>query len=122
MMEADERAPRTPGEAAREAIKRHFPFLTNVVATGDILTHLYSKGMVDDSTFDIVTSPTATLSNSQKGIAILKSVQISVQAKPEKLDVFCRILKSEGDQAELAYELAGIILTVQKILRVVLVQ
>ena len=110
-METDERAPRAPGEAAHEAIKRHFPSLVHVVATGDILTHLYSRGMVDDSTFDIVTSPTATLSSSQKGIAVLKSVQISVKAKPEKLDVLCRILKSEGDQAELANELAGIFLT-----------
>lgn len=106
-METDERAPRAPGEAAHEAIKRHFPSLVDVVATGDILTHLYSKGVVDDSTFDVVTSPTATLSSSQKGIAVLKSVQITVKAKPEKFDVLCSILKSEGNQAELANELAG---------------
>ena len=108
-METDERAPRAPGEAAHEAIKKHFPSLVDVVATGDILTHLYSRGMVDDSTFDVVTSPTATLSSSQKGIAVLKSVQITVKAKPDswKFDVLCSILKSEGNQAELANELAG---------------
>lgn len=107
MAETDERAPRTRGEAAHETIKRLFPSLMKVVATGDTLIHLYSNGMVDDSTFDIVTSPNATLSNTQKGINVLKSVQISVQAKPEKFDTFCRILKSEGDQAKLADELAG---------------
>ena len=102
-----ERQSTTPGEIAHEAIKRHFPSLMKVVATGDIVPHLYSKGMLDESTFDIVTSPNATISSSQKGTIILKSVQSSVQVKPEKFDTFCRILKSEGDQSDLADELTG---------------
>ena len=111
-MESDERAPKTPGEAAHEAIKRHFPSLMNVVTSGDIVPHLYAKGLLDESTFDIVTSPQATISSTQKATAIVKSIQKSVQAKPEKFDTFCLILKSKelADQAELAREIAGTVL------------
>ena len=95
------------GEMAHEVIKKHFPELMMVVATGDILAHLYSEGMVDDSTFDLVTTPNATMSSIQKGTTVLKRVQNSLKVAPDKFDALCRILKFEGDHAELADKLKG---------------
>ena len=102
-----DRPPAAQGQKAREAIKKHFPSLMNVVATEVVLAHLYAAGMVDDSTFDVVTSHNVALSNNQKGTAVLKSIQSTVQVKPDKFNKLCQILKSEGDHEELADELAG---------------
>ena len=109
MMEAAEgaRSAGAEGRAAHQAIKKHFFLLMNAVVTGDIIVHLYSEGMVDDSTFDVVTSRSAVMSSQQRGTEVLKNVQAKVQAKPDKFKKFCEILKSDGDHTDLADKLSG---------------
>ena len=94
------------GEAAHKAIRKHFPTLMKVVATGDIVENLYANEIIEESTFEVVTAPTSTLSNKQKGTKILKDVQITVNAKPKHFQTFCDVLKAEG-HPDLVLKLKG---------------
>lgn len=93
------------GEAAHKAIRKHFPSLMKVVATGDIVENLYAEEVIDESTFEVVTATNAVLSNKQKGTKVLKDVQILVSSKPDAFDTFCKIVSSDGQHKDLVMNL-----------------
>ena len=70
------------------------------------MENLYSEEIVEESTFEIVTATNSTLSTKQKGNKILKDVQMSVESKSDSFEIFCRILKQEG-QGEISCQLQG---------------
>lgn len=111
MASSDEEQPKAQGEAAHKAIRKHFPSLMKIVATGDIVENLYADEIVEESTFEVVTAPSSVLSNKQKGTKVLKDVQITVNAKSEKFETFCNILKSEG-HSDIVLKLKGILVYV----------
>ena len=106
MASTDDRTAKAQGEAAYRAIRKHFPSLMKVVATGDIVETLYAEEIVEESTFEVVTTTNSNLSSKQKGTKILKDVQIAVESKSYAFETFCRVLKQEG-QAELSCQLQG---------------
>lgn len=103
----DEEPPKAHGEAAHKALRKHFPALMKVVASGDIVENLYAEEIIDESTFEVVTTPGTLLSNKQKGTRILKDVQVSVSSKPKAFETFCQFLKSEG-HTDIVLRLRGI--------------
>lgn len=92
----DEEPPKAQGEAAHKALRKHFPTLMKIVASGDIVENLYAEEIIEESTFEVVTAPGTLMINKQKGTKILKDVQVSVHSKPKAFETFCRVLKSEG--------------------------
>ena len=94
------------GQAAYKAIRKHFPSLMKVVATGDIVDHLYAEEVIEQSTHEVVTDAGNALSTKQKGNKVLKDVQVSVESKSEAFQIFCGVLQSEG-QEELSHLLQG---------------
>ena len=108
MASSDEEPLPSHSEAAHKAIRKHFPQLSRVVATGDIPDHLYAEEVIEESTFEVVTDTNVPLTNKQKGTKILKNVQIVVHSKLKAFDNFCRILKSEG-HPDIVLKLRGMI-------------
>lgn len=92
----DEEQPKAQGEAAHKTLRKHFPTLMKIVASGDIVENLYAEEIIEESTFEVVTAPGTVMANKQKGTKILRDVQVSVHSKPKAFDIFCRVLKSEG--------------------------
>ena len=92
----DEEPPKAQGEAAHKTLRKHFPTLMKIVASGDIVENLYAEEIIKESTFEVVTAPSTVISDKQKGTKIIKDVQVSVHSKPKAFEAFCQILKSEG--------------------------
>ena len=103
----DEEPLMVQGEAAHKTLRKHFPTLMKIVASGDIVETLYAEDIIEESTFEVVTASNSTLMNKQKGTKILKDVQISVHSKPKAFEIFCRVLKSEGHD-DIVVKLKGI--------------
>ena len=103
----DEEPPKTQGEAAHKTLRKHFPTLMKIVATGDVVETLYSEEIIEESTFEVVTAPATLMTNKQKGTKVLKDVQVSVHSKPKAFEMFCRVLKSEGHD-DVVVKLKGI--------------
>ena len=99
--------PEARGEAAHKTIRKHFPTLMKIVATGDIVENLYAEEIIEESTFEIVTAINATMSNKQKGTKILKDVQIVVHSKPEHFETFCKVLEAEKNHTDAVQNLKG---------------
>ena len=100
--------PEARGEAAHKTIRKHFPTLMKIVATGDIVETLYAEEIIEESTFEIITAINTVMSNKQKGTKILKDVQIAVHSKPEHFETFCKILEAEKNHTDVVQNLKGI--------------
>ena len=92
----DEEPPKAQGEAAHRTLRKHFPILMKIIASGDIVENLYAEEIVEESTFEVVTGSGTLMTNKEKGTKILKDVLVSVRSKPKAFEIFCRVLKSEG--------------------------
>lgn len=103
-----EETPEARGEAAHKTIRKYFPTLMKIVATGDIAETLYAEEIIDESTFEIVTAINTVMSNKQKGTKILKDVQAVVHSKPEQFETFCKILEAEKNHRDIVQNLKGI--------------
>ncbi len=92
----DEEPPKAQGEAAHKTLRKNFPTLMKIVASGDIVENLYAEEIIEESTFEVVTAPGTLMTNKQKGTKVIKDVQVSVHSKPKAFETFCQVLKSEG--------------------------
>ena len=95
------------GSAATNAIRKNYGLLHKAVTIGDIPMSLYSEGMIEENTFQQITTPGNGLTDADKGHLILKNVKKMVQIDPSRIELFCMILNSQEGAKKVASTLHG---------------
>ena len=81
------------------------PLCEAVTRSESTFVSLYSKGILDEDTFEAVTSQHLTCT--AKGIKIVRAVQKAVRIKVDAFEQFCAILDEDPIAKELVQELRG---------------
>lgn len=92
------------GDAAHTAVKKNILKLTRGITVGDIPLLLYQEDFLNEETWQRLSN---TVTDREKGDAMVRDVQKRVQVCPSMLKTLCQILSSEMATTEIAGMIHG---------------